>query len=68
MEFREKLIRAGMAAWFADAVGSAWDVARATAPIISDVLRNIAQKEPITFDEFARTYFAQGTNDLLRHS
>ena len=65
MKFRKELVRLGMAAWFADAIGSAWDVARVTAPLVSDVVRNITGNEPITFDQFARTYFTRCTNNLL---
>lgn len=51
-DFKQTLIRYGVAEWFAEAVAISWQVASEGNPTITDAVAKIGGKQPITFDEF----------------
>ncbi len=55
-EFLETLIMSGVPNWYARAVAAAWAIAREGKPKITNVVLEIAKKNPITLEQFARDY------------
>lgn len=55
-DFKKILVRGGPQGWFADALVAAWKVASEGHPTVTNVVSEVAQKEPITFEQFAQDY------------
>ena len=55
-QFLQKLLRAGLPGWYAEAVTASWRVAREGEPIVTDVVAALTKRPPITIAQFARDY------------
>ena len=55
-DFNQRLVRAGVPEWFAEAVVVAWQVARSGQPIMTDHVEKISRSRPRLFSEFVQDY------------
>ena len=55
-DFLQMLLRAGIPAWYAEAVMASWSVARESEPIVTNTVSALTKRSPITFAQFARDY------------
>ena len=55
-QFLQRLLRAGLPGWYAEAVTASWRVAREGEPIVTDVVATVTKRPPGTFAQFARDY------------